>query len=419
MSELKQALRDASGQQVGELRYETHMWGGLQTVEEQAKKGGQQVVALLKELSARVQLQRDMGAGMKKLGDELSEHHHKLLDPSRKRGANFEVEAEHLDKTVVAPLRKWQSEGSKELEQLFKKASELKDRLAAHVKSIETARGQSHAAADAAEQALREYEYAQKNLLLEAKERTRIEAAHRERGPAAIAAEKKYVQAVEEGNKAREQHIQFTHMLLAAHESLEVNRLRAVNVAATALWEVDAGVAAPVADPKKTVQIWIAEHQTNLSPPPPFVVVPYEPHHPAIPYEAPDPGSLPTGPKQAEVTRKQVMPKMLPVKRFMKLVHAAVATQVFAAEGEDCELWCWLLLLLCADCLGIAQVVRQRALAAASFPPGPKRGRATAWRWWERATCRCTRGRCTGGSRERRAAALSLLTCTKMTRPAW
>jgi hypothetical protein len=53
----------------------------------------------------------------------------------------------------------------------------------------------------------------------------------------------------------------------------------------------------------------------------------YEPHLAAIPYEAPDPGSLPTGPKVAEVTRRQVMPKMIPVKRFMRGVYSALATQ--------------------------------------------------------------------------------------------
>ncbi len=79
---------------------------------------------------------------------------------------------------------------------------------------------------------------------------------------------------MEEGNRAREQYVQFMRMLLAAHETLELARLRALNAAVVALWEVDAGVAAPVVDPKKTVQIWIAEHQTGLVPPPPFVFVP-------------------------------------------------------------------------------------------------------------------------------------------------
>ncbi len=59
----------------------------------------------------------------------------------------------------------------------------------------------------------------------------------------------------------------------------------------------------------------------------------YEPHLAAIPYEAPDPGSLPVGPKTAEVTRRQVMPKMIPVKRFMRLAYAALASQVSSGEG--------------------------------------------------------------------------------------
>jgi hypothetical protein len=59
----------------------------------------------------------------------------------------------------------------------------------------------------------------------------------------------------------------------------------------------------------------------------------YEPHLPTIPYEAPDPGSLPTGPKVAEVTRRQVMPKMIPVKRFMRGVYAALAAQTNPDAG--------------------------------------------------------------------------------------
>jgi hypothetical protein len=96
----------------------------------------------------------------------------------------------------------------------------------------------------------------------------------KERAPAAAAAEKKYSSAVEEGNKAREQHVQFMRMLLAAHETLELARLRALGAAVAALWEVDVGVPAPAVEPRKTVQIWIAEHQTGLAPPPPFVFVP-------------------------------------------------------------------------------------------------------------------------------------------------
>ncbi len=118
--------RDATGAQVEELRYETHMWGGLGTVEEHAKKGGLAVVALLKELSGRVQLQRDYAAGLRGLGAELSEPHARLLEPTRKRGTNQEAEAEHLDRSAVQPLRKWHGEGSKELEQLIRKGSELK-----------------------------------------------------------------------------------------------------------------------------------------------------------------------------------------------------------------------------------------------------------------------------------------------------
>jgi hypothetical protein len=119
-------LRDPSGQHVDELRYETHMWGGLAVVEEHAKKGGVAVVALLKELSGRVQHQRDYAAGLKGLGAELGEAHARLFEPTRKRGGNQETEAEHLDRAAVQPLRKWHGEGSKELEQLVKKGGELK-----------------------------------------------------------------------------------------------------------------------------------------------------------------------------------------------------------------------------------------------------------------------------------------------------
>lgn len=58
--------------------------------------------------------------------------------------------------------------------------------------------------------------------LIDAKEKVRIETAHHEKGPLAQSALKKYETAVSEGNKAREQYIQFYKMLLAAHENLEV-----------------------------------------------------------------------------------------------------------------------------------------------------------------------------------------------------
>lgn len=73
--------------------------------------------------------------------------------------------------------------------------------------------------------------------------------------------------------------------------------MKAVHAAASALWEVDAGVAYKPQPPSTILQMWIAENQTNASPPPPFQVVPYVPHHPPLPVPVFDAGNLPTGPK--------------------------------------------------------------------------------------------------------------------------
>lgn len=129
----------------------------------------------------------------------------RIFEPSRKRGQNQEVEAEHLEKSAVAPLKKVSVEGSKELAQLVKKGQELKSGLDSHVREIESARESYYKLADAAELAQREHDYSEAFKLIDKKEKERIDAAYREKGPQAAAALKKYEHAVDEGNKAREQ----------------------------------------------------------------------------------------------------------------------------------------------------------------------------------------------------------------------
>ena len=167
-SELKLLLRDVNGAPVQRLCYEEHLWGQLDDIQAHEKKGMKSSESLLRDLRTRLALQKAF-AEMKNLGLK-SEQHYAAFENSRKRGLEAAKEADKLEASCVEGLTRWLKNGKLESESLAKKAGELGDTLKEHEKQVESTRETYLKCADEGEKALREYEYSEKNKLLDAKE---------------------------------------------------------------------------------------------------------------------------------------------------------------------------------------------------------------------------------------------------------
>ena len=319
--ELKLLLRDVKGGSVEKLTYEDHMWGQIGELQEQEKRGMADCESLLKDLRTRLTIQKAL-AELKKLGCK-SEQFYNAFEGSRKKGAIAATEADQLEQACIEPLARWVKNGRNEAIALEKKNNEMGDKvLEDHRKQVESTREAYLKSADSGELALREFEYSEKNKLLDPKEKSRIDSAYKSLFPEWKTSQVRHETAVEEANKARIKHIDFMRLLLASYENLERNRLTALNVALVALWDLDGPSASMAAvDPNKTIQLWIAEHQKGLKPLEPFKASIYESCHLEIPFTPLDPGALPTSPKSADIERKQVNPTLVAIKIFMKQVH--------------------------------------------------------------------------------------------------
>lgn len=177
-------------------------------------------------LRSRADAASDFGNRLVSLNDGGAGHDWaRAVGGSHKRGEESLKQAAWIDRELVVPLKKWESETKGVAEELGRRARELQDKYDEHARTIAEARASHHAMADKGEKALREFEWAEKNKLLDAKERRRIESAHATLGPMVVEAEAKHDGAVKEGNAFLKQYVEHMTGILKGYEALERNRL--------------------------------------------------------------------------------------------------------------------------------------------------------------------------------------------------
>jgi hypothetical protein len=187
---------------MSKLSYPVEMWGGLDVVQKHESDVRSQMDDARAMVQSRAQCSANFGQSMISLGaGGPGVEWTKAVSGSHRKGEDALKQSTVIETELVAPLKKWITETKPVVDDLAKKASELKDRFEEHKRNVNDTQVAYHAQAEKAEKAMREFEWAEKNKLLDSKERKKIESAWREKEPQWKEAEAKHQGAVEVKDK--------------------------------------------------------------------------------------------------------------------------------------------------------------------------------------------------------------------------
>lgn len=271
------------------LSYAVDMWDGLDKVQSHESDVRKQMEDARKMVMTRSEAATAYGKSLVSLGaGGPGVEWLKAASGSHRKGEEALKQGVWIEKELATPLKKWSTDTKPVVDDLAKKGSELRDRFEEHRKAVADSLAAYHAAADKGEKAMREAEWAEKNKLLDPKERKRIETNWATLQKDWKDGENRTRAAVDAGNVFRTHYIEHMSSVLKGYETVELNRLTISYRTIEEYRKMDPPVTAdPLTKPQDVQQEWIAANRTGLVPPPPFEFVPYTPKHPVIPYVAP------------------------------------------------------------------------------------------------------------------------------------